>query len=169
MKLTGTKIREAISIWTVRKEAAEKTFKDSLMAFSDEQKNPAREATALQVAELSIAHLQALQSLYNTRVLAEALSESRTLGFWVKALGVYERETALWKGALSAGERQRTWGGEPSGVRKKDEEWPHPTMKPADIAKEATAAMRRATEIRSAIARANQKEIELDVEASYFE
>lgn len=99
MKVTGYKIREAISRNKLRRETASSQFPDSLHAFPGEHKpSPIEIVEAVLGAEMRIARLQVLQDQYNTQVSVQLSSSTVTLAYVIKLAGGLERVEKLWRG-----------------------------------------------------------------------
>ena len=172
MEVTGHKLREALNLWELRRDAARKTFEDSLVRFPDEDKDPIKSASALEKAERNIATIQAAQADYNTHVtLTIPTVGGIRLSEAVKLLGGSERIAAMWRNAIEAqgGRRRSYYAGNDPNVRKEGDVRAAPTLSPTQITNHAATAAKLSSALRSGIAEGNTRSVQLDVNRDLFE
>jgi hypothetical protein len=157
LKVTGYKLREGIRVWELRKTAATNGFTQSIVSFADEDHgDPLLFFKEVEVCERNIALLQTAQSLFNlqVQVKVEGLS-SGSLAEAVKLIGGAGRLEKLWRTVIK-GKRDHysTYrsAGEVAAVQKVHNQV---------VLSKATSAAKFAGKLRSAIAEANNNEIEV--------
>lgn len=179
MRVTGNKIREAIALWQLRRDGAEKAFKESLYAFPSESesdaKRPHSASISLESCEDTIAELQAAQAQFNLActVFINAEYGTQTLAFAVRALPGTERMATLWREIATGGDqsgRRYSYGEiNTDRIHKRDEEYAQPTVSRSEAVSAATRFKRIANDLRAAIAKGNATEQDVSAEASLFE
>ena len=168
MKVTGYQLREAITMWKLRKTAAEGQFTDSLTKFKGETKDePAAVVTIVQNAEESIVRLQIAQMQYNlaVKVTPVGLGEM-TLAMAIKLSGVVGRIEKVWSGASAA---SRNPYGYNARVRDPQQDHAETTITPKEILTETSRQAKRGGALRAAIGAGNTQEVEVDLHTSLFE
>jgi hypothetical protein len=101
MKVTGYKIKEALKLWTSRRDMAAKQFNDSIWQFEDDNLglSPQDISAMFAKADDAVAQLQSLQQYYNTQVEFEVAGQPMTLTYAVKKVGGAARMEKMWKTA----------------------------------------------------------------------
>jgi hypothetical protein len=169
MKITGYQLREAITMWKLRKTTAEGQFTDSLAKFPDETKEtPQAVVAAVQHAEDSIVRLQVAQMQYNLAVKINPLDLGEmTLAMAIKLSGVVSRIEKIWSGAATA---SRNPYGYNTRVRDPNQVIAEATVTPKDVLSETSRVTKRAGALRAAIGAGNTREVEIeDLHPSLFE
>lgn len=170
MKITGYQLREAITMWKLRKTTAEGQFSDSLAKFADETKDtPQMVVTAIQQAEVSIVRLQIAQMQYNLAVKVTPVDYGEmTLAMAIKLSGAVSRIEKVWSGASASS--SSAYGYVTSRVRDPQQVRAVATVTPKDVLAETSRATKQAGALRAAIGAGNTREVEIeDLSASLFE
>lgn len=162
MKVTGYSLREAIKQQELRRDTAARAFQGSLKMFPDEVKEtPMEVVEAFLKAEQAIAKLQTAQAKYNLTVVVDLGGKTTTLSEAIKSIGGIARAEKMWRSA--AGPKPDRYGGyqdadelDPTKVRSK------PTISVSKAVTLASAVARQAGVLRSAIATANAREVEIE-------
>lgn len=163
MKITGWQLRDALSVHTLRKEAAEKAFNGTLKAFPGEKKETPQEVVAqLATSELAIVKLQVAQMRYNLAVTVEVEGESMTLAEAVKRVGYTGRIEKMWKGTIedtkpSPYESPYDTRDTASTIVRSER-----TIASKDAVRLTTEAGKRARALRTAVNNANGREVEIE-------
>lgn len=169
MKTTGYQLREAITMWKLRKTTAEGQFTDSLAKFADETKDtPQAVVTIVQHAEENIVRLQIAQMQYNLAVKVTPVDLGEiTLAMAIKLSGVVSRIEKIWSGATS---ESRSPYGYNARVRDPQQVRAESTVTSSDILAETSRATKRAGSLRAAIGAGNTREVDIeDLHPSLFE
>lgn len=168
MKTTGYQLREAITVWKLRKTTAEGQFTDSLAKFADETKDTPQAVVALiQHAEESIVRLQIAQMQYNLAVKVDPADLGEiTLAMAIKLSGVVSRIEKIWSGATA----ERNPYGYNARVRDPQQVRAEATINAKGVLEETSRVTKRAGALRAAIGTGNTREVEIeDLDASLFE
>lgn len=169
MNVTGYQLREAITVWKLRKTTAEGQFTDSLAKFADETKDTPQAVVALvQHAEESIVRLQIAQMQYNliVKVTPVDLGEM-SLAMAIKLSGVVSRVEKIWSGAAAS---SRDPYGYNARVRDPKQDRAEATIVPKEILVETSRMTKRAGALRASIGAGNTREVEIeDLDTSLFE
>lgn len=167
MKVTGYQLREALDEAKLVLSTTADQFESSLHAFEDEdKKSPEVVMESIRAAEDRVAELQALQEQYNQQVTVTADGQTMTLALAIKRRGYADRISALWKSAMTGGEvdrRYRYMRDDPK-KRSKDDEYAKPTITPDQATTLARQATRRTNALKTAIAKANLTEVEMNID-----
>lgn len=171
MKVNGYKLQQAIKSRQEDRDLLTGQFNGSLFKFEDEEKRaPVEIAADLLKAEQEIAQLQAIQGLYNTKVVITVDGQDITLLQAIKRVGGANRLANLWKqvaqqsaGTLAAGRRARFDPYGHGAVRDKEQEYARATVDSETAITRAKDAAKAARELRAAISAGNAKEVDLDV------
>jgi hypothetical protein len=169
MKITGYQLREAITMWKLRKTTAEGQFTDSLAKFADETKDtPQAIVSTVLHAEECIVRLQIAQMQYNLAVKVTPVDFGEiTLAQAIKLSGVVSRIEKIWAGATS---ETRSPYGYNARVRDPQQVRAESTVTPKDVLQETSRLTKRAGALRAAIGAGNTREVEIeDLDASLFE
>lgn len=169
-EVTGYMIREAITRWKLRKQIAEKQFRDSLYKFKDEEKtNPSELAEAFAQADRNIALLEDLRQRFNLEQKVKVGDKTMSLSVAVKMFGGTGRLEKLWRDACS--EKEDRYNRYDRPTRRADEEVAQKTMGMKELMAKADDAAKAASQLRSAISMANAKTIIVPTEypADLFE
>ncbi len=169
MKTTGYQLREAITMWKLRKTTAEGQFTDSLAKFVDEVKDTPQAVVAIVVqAEGNIVRLQVAQMRYNLAVRVTPLDLGEmTLAEAIKLSGVVSRIEKIWAGASTA---SRNPYGYNTRVRDPQQILAEVTITAKEVLEETSRATKRAGALRAAIGAGNTAEVDIeDLHASLFE
>lgn len=167
MNVTGYQIREAIRLWTLKRDALATQFKDSQYFFEGERKSsPEEVADAFARADRALARLQTAQDAFNLGVMVRVHDlGSITLAEAIKAVGGYARLEKMWRGAAGALRERRDYYDEArERVRRKDEEQAARAISQSGALERATNAAVTAGALRSAIGVANSRSVEIDVD-----
>jgi hypothetical protein len=165
MKVTGYTLRDAISRWELRRDAAAKEWHQSLFAFKGETKEPEKHLDAWWEAEQNITILQAAQAEYNITVYLENDTKDM-LAKAIKMVGSATRRVAMLKEAgpedAQVARRRSLYGiSLPNRVREKDNEYAEPTLGPKRVLDLSVQAQSHLASLRSQIAKANTSEVEI--------
>jgi hypothetical protein len=161
MKVTGYQLREAITMWKLRKTTAEGQFTGSLARFADEttKELPHAIVASVQQAEESIVRLQVAQMRYNLAVkVAIPDAGELTLAEAIKLSGVVSRIEKIWNGAAA----DRNPYGYNTRVRDLNQDRAEPTVTPKEVLNETTRLTKRAGALRAAIGAGNTREVEIE-------
>lgn len=171
MKTTGYGLREAIKQQELRRDTAAGAFNGSLKKFPDETKEtPQAIVETFTKAERALVALQVAQMRYNLLVQVEVSGEKLTLAEAIKRVGGAGRIEKMWKGAI--GDTKRNSYMDPDETRNLDEKIVRAirTVPAQEAVKLTTAAGKKASTLRAAIAIANGKEVEIEnLDSSLFE
>ncbi len=171
MKINGYRLREALKMWDLRKNAAELEFPESLHKFgSDESKElPISVAGKIETAEQAVAKLQVAQMRYNLLVTVDVTGVGpMTLADAIKLSASADRIEKLWKTAPGAS--RRSYHSERKLERDATLERATPTMTAKEILAETTNASRTSGKFRAALATGNAVEVEVqDLSPALFE
>lgn len=167
MKVTGYQIREALKEWRLKKDLAAESFRDSLFAFSGEtcSVTPSEYMQIYEKAESAIVALQEAQISYNMAVTVKLGDSTITLANAIKRIGGIGRAAKMWRDARNQKVSKDYLGGR-TLVRDKDEEFASKVISDDEITKKLTKKVREENQLRAAIAAANAREIDLDLDAS---
>ena len=163
MKVTGIQLREAIKRWNLRKDTASTHFNESLWRFPDDESTlpkPQELAEQFAKAEVAVANLQTAQTRYNLAVTISVSGETMTLCDAVKRIGGAGRLEKMWRSATKATGRDN-WRGVAT-TRSKDEVQARRMVSIGDALELATAAGKKAGDLRDAIAVGNTNAIEIE-------
>jgi hypothetical protein len=169
MKVTGYQLREAITMWKLRKTTAEGQFSDSLAKFEEEVKDsPVEVVRQVLEAESAIVALQVAQMRYNlaVKVTLNDPAGEVTLAEAIKLSGVVSRAEKIWAGAATASrDPYRN-----HRVRDPNQILAYTTITPKQVLEETSRLTKRAGALRAAIGAGNTREVEIeDLAASLFE
>jgi hypothetical protein len=164
MEVTGYKIREALKTWTLRKTATEQAFPDSLHKFEgDTKESPLALSEVLLQAELSIVRLQAAQMQYNLAVRVEIDKYGiTTLAEAIKFAGAADRLEKLWRAVNVTSTKRSMYDSSPELVRDPTQVRAVATIAASDVLKQTTAASKRASAVRAAIASGNATKVNIE-------
>jgi hypothetical protein len=173
-EVNGYQLREALKRWKVRKDVADKQFKDCLYGFKDDEAGkPTPQAVAenYQKADFAIAKIQELQQAFNAQTQIEVGGKRMTLSLAIKLVGGAGRLENMWRSAATDTGRETRYGYDRQMSRKADEEYARRRVKVEEAIKHSDQAAQYAASLRSAIATANSKTINVpaDVPAELFE
>lgn len=164
MKLNGYQIREGIRRWQLKRDAASNQFDGSLKRFEDETTKPM--PTNIMVdfnkADHTIALLQVAQDMYNLAINIEVRLPSGTPALMTLSEGGAGRAEKMWRSAANPS-KDRYSSYSVDDVRKADEIRSKPSMSVKDMLDEAEKHARYASALRSALALANAKEVEIQL------
>ena len=170
MKTSGYQLREAITMWKLRKTTAEGQFTDSLAKFAEETKDtPQAVVLAVQHAESNIVRLQVAQMKYNLAVKVSPLDLGEmSLAEAIKLSGVVSRIEKIWAGASTA--NRSHYGGYNARVRDPQQILAEATITSKEVLAETSRATKHAGALRAAIGAGNTHEVEIeDLYAALFE
>lgn len=160
MKVTGYQLREALRQHTSRRHLADSTFKESLWHFpGDEIVKPAELAEQYENADKAIAHLQSAQQEFNLKTEIKVMGQSMSLAEGIKRVGGAGRLEKMWQTA--AGDTGRDRYSYRERTRKADEVSSVRSIPVKECAANAERASRFASALRSAIAQANSRTMEI--------
>lgn len=169
-KVTGNKLKAAIKTAMLELSTLQSTWDESLYKFEGEEKSSPKETMAqIEALENKIATLQVLQSDYNLRTEVNLSDEKVNLKYCITLVGGAGRISSRWRDAAK-GEKLETWQKRGAVTRDKDKAYAELTITKAECLKEAKKAEKHASDLRSAIAEGNIKELEYeDSVAKLFE
>lgn len=161
MKVTGYKIREAITRQKLRRETASSQFADSLHVFPGEEKRtPDQLATDIELAEMRIARLQVAQDAYNAQA---------GIALHIKTIGGLERLEKLWRSAAVKKKDRFSFSRDNPLLRDEKQVQAKVVVRPEQAALRVESFNHQIAELRAAIGVANGKEIEIDLDPSVFD
>ena len=169
MKVTGYKIREAISRNKLRRDTANSQFTDSLHVFPNEKKRTPDELVAIiEVAEDRIAKLQVLQDRYN---LENVVDGGQSLAYVVKRIGGLERQEKMWRSAAT--QKKDKWASftrDNPLLRDKESVAASAVVPPEGCAQRAEQLQKQIAGLRELTGVANGRELDFtDLDGSLFE
>ena len=165
MKVTGYQLREAIKRATQRAEMARLVFKDSVVGFEDESKNPMAAALAFEQRGTEVALLQALQQQYNQAVVLEGIEvcgKPITLAVGVKLVGHAGAIEKEWR-QMAAAKRER-YSSDPITERDCNKVYAKKLVTPELAMAQSESHGAFAAKLRAAIAVANNTQLIMDVD-----
>jgi hypothetical protein len=161
MKTTGYDLREAIKQHELRRDTAARAFNGSLKAFPGEEKDtPEAIIAAFSAAERAITLLQTAQMRYNLVVTVTAGGETMPLALAIKVVGGVARVEKMWRSA--AGPKEDRYGYNQDDVRDPNQIRAVATVQVGAALKLASAAAKRSSALRKAIAVGNATEVEIE-------
>lgn len=165
MKITGYKIREALTQQELVKDAAQKQFDDSLKKFPGEEKlSPSQIVATIWEAETAIVRLQHLQCEYNLKVQVSVLGKTFSLAAAIKTLGAASRIEKLWRTASTSTRAPRNaYSNDSPDERDPNKLIAQPTISIADATEKAKAAMKLTAAFREAVGVGNGQEVEFSL------
>jgi hypothetical protein len=169
MKITGYDLRDAISGWQLKRDAATKAFDGSLYKFPDENKETPNEVVAsIEAAELIIAKLQTAQMEYNLKVQLKLPGGTLSLAEAIKRVGGLGRIEKMWKSAASPKKRSYL---DLDEVPTRDDGRivAERQLNTKEVIEQASKVGKLAGKFRSAIAVGNATEVDIDLDPSLFE
>ena len=171
MKVNGYRLREALRRHQLIRETAAAQFTPSLIVFPGEKKqSPFDIAGAVERAELAIAAIQTAQSQYNASVPLLIGGEARSLTYAIKRLGALQRVEKLWRVAATGKKDKYAHYRSDSPDRKKaDEVIAERAVSPEEAMMAAEIVAKELGALREAIATANARELDIDLDASLLE
>lgn len=163
MKVTGYKLREAIKMWELRRDAALKQFDEDLTRFPSDpvEKSPTACWERFLDAETNICRLQTAQQQYNLKVTVTPAGKPMTLCQAVKMLGGLGRSEKMWK-QVSSPKKERYSLREVRTSRQVGVEEVVPVISKHEAVKQAVQASRVANAYRSACNAGNAQELEVE-------
>lgn len=171
MKVTGYAIREALRRWQLRRDTADSQFNGTLTKFKDEDKaSPVDVIQRIMDAEVAIAKLQVLQTLYNSRVTVsvQGVGSNMTLLECIKRFGGLGRVEKHWRDAATV--KKDRYGLSDPSVREEGQLYAERTISFEDASKQAITTGLLLGKLREAVAVGNAREIEFeDLDATLFE
>lgn len=169
MRVTGYSLREAIKQHELRRDTAARSFKGSLKAFPDDEKEtPQAIVDQFTKSEQAIARLQVAQMKYNLVIAVEVLGEKITLAEAIKRVGGLGRTEKMWRTAL--GPKEDRYAVYDENVRDPNKVIAKNTIAQSDAVRLAAEAGKKAGAMRAAIAQGNGREVEIeDLDPSLFE
>lgn len=170
MKVNGLKFREALRKWDTRLEVAATQFKECLWQFPNDERKlpmPMDMSHKFVEADKAIATLQSAQQQYNLENMIDLGTEKVSLSLIIKMVGNGGRFEKMWRTAAIDTGRDR-WSRH-ENIRKTDEVHAIRQISVEDALKNAENAAASASNLRMAIALANTREVEIDIDPKYFE
>jgi len=159
-EINGYQLREALKRWRIRRDVADKQFKEALWGFKDDEggkPTPQAVAEAYEKADFAIAKLQELQQEFNRNTTVDVGGRRMTLALAIKLVGGAGRMENMWRTAATDSGRDRYSYREMT--RKADEEHAKRRIKVEDAIGLSDKAANYASQLRSAIAAANARTI----------
>lgn len=163
MKVTGYRLREAIKRAVQRNDIAKQMFRDSVMGFDGEAKDPVAAGEAYSVTGTNVALLQAAQQRYNDSIVLDDVQVNGrpvTLAVAVKLVGHAGSVEKEWR-TIATGKKERVYGSDPSLERDTSKLYAKKLVTPAEALARSDAAGKFAAELRAAIAVANNTELDI--------
>ena len=158
-EVTGYEIREAINRWRLRKQVAERQFRDSVYVFKGDDKKSLDElATIFTEADTNIALLEDLRQNFNMQTKVRVADKEMTLSVAVKLFGGRGRLEKLWRDACIE-PHDRYSSGYDRRARSNDQEYAQRSVNMGDCMTRADEAAKNASQLRSAISVANGNKI----------
>jgi len=159
MKISGYKLREALRNKRTLRDVLATRFNETLFQFG-EGTLPQEVACNFCDADQAVAMLEEAQQFYNQQVTFVINSKRMTLTRAIKLVGGAGRLEKMWRSAATDTGRDRYSHRELT--RKPDEVHAHRTVTVDESIKFAQQAARQASLLRSTIAEANAREIEIE-------
>lgn len=174
MKVNGYKLKEAIKRWENRKAPLLREFQSSFFRKpSQKGRSPEDISKDILNVEEAIASLQEAQAKYNlnTTVSYFLFGEEKRLSLLsaVKLIGGIGRVEGLWKAESSKDEDPYDNQKLHYGQTNTQYEWPQRTMPLKDVIEKANQQNVYVTALRSGIAEANSKELDIDIKPELFQ
>lgn len=162
LKVTGYKIREALRRWNLKRDVAYRSFKDCLKRFPDEVKpNPEDVMQEFKKIDHTIALLQVAQDSYNLAIKIDYCGNTVSLSLGVKLIGGAGRVDGMWREVVAPKEDKY---GTRDDVRSAGDVRVVSNILREVAVKLSEASSQYAAQLRNAVAAANAKEVEIDVE-----
>jgi hypothetical protein len=161
-EINGFQLREALKRWRIRRDVADKQFKDSLWGFADDKDRPKPEEIAANFsqADMAIARLQELQQQFNSKVTIDVQGRTFTLVLAIKLVGGAGRVENMWRSAATDTGRNERYGySRAEMTRKQDEEHAQRRYDQKEAIKFSDEAARYASALRAGIATGNAQKI----------
>lgn len=161
MKISGYRLREALRNWRTLRDVLATRFNETLWQFTDStESTPEDVAKRFCEADRNVATIEAAQQRYNQQVFVRIAGEKLSLAMAIKLVGGAGRHEKMWRSAALDQGRDRYSHREMT--RKPDEVHAVRTISVDDALQLAQKAAQYASELRSNIAEANSKEIEIE-------
>lgn len=176
MKVNGVMLREAISLWEMRRDASAKRFPTAFYAkdaevLSKKWESPSVFMDEFMVAEANIAKLQAVQARYNLDTTVSFMSGGEThklsLCEAVKRQGGLNRAANMWKEQTK--EIEDKYDSHRMAYGDKNGEYPARRMTHREVVDSTAKMVSLTAALRGAIAVGNTREMEFDIAPSLFE
>jgi len=170
MKINGYLLRETRKRWMSRRDVAAKTFKDSLWQFKGDglSLKPEEIATNFKEADEAVAALEEAQQKYNQQVNISVAGRTMTLALAIKQVGGAARLAKMWSSASTdTGSSDRYYG--KTLTRNASDVHAQKMVDPDRAVKFAEESASYASKLRSEIATANAKMLDIDIDPKYFE
>lgn len=163
MKINGFDLREAIRHWSARKTLLGKVFVDAGFAYTGESKPaPAEVSAQLEQASRHLAELEVLQAQYNRSQRLHFEGGEINLAVGLKLAGAMTQQSNMWRGYAERGLLTfAAYRDDLTQGRKADENFAKRQMPSAMAMAKAEDYLRRAAQLRGAIALANANSMEL--------
>jgi hypothetical protein len=161
MKISGYKLREALRNKRTLRDVLATRFNETLFQFEAGAK-PQDVAKGFQEADQAVAMLEEAQQFYNQQVNVEVEGKTMTLVRAIKLVGGAGRLEKMWRSAATDTGRDR-YSSYREMSRKSDEEHARRMVSVDDAIELAQKAARFASALRSAIAEANARKVELNL------
>jgi hypothetical protein len=174
-EVNGYQLQQARKRWEMRRDIADRLFRESLYAFKDElsqKPTPQNVAEQYQKADFAVCKIEEIQQQFNAQTPVEVAGKRMTLALAVKLLSGADRLKKLWRAAATneSAHESRRYGYQQQLTRKADEEYAQRRVKSEEALKFCDQATQYAANLRAAIATANNKTIAVpnDVPAEIF-
>jgi len=164
MLISGYKLREALRNKRTLRDVLATRFNETLWQFIGDpsetvNNRPQETADAFQEADQAVAMLEASQQFYNQQILVTISKQKMTLARAIKLVGGAGRLEKMWRSAATDTGRDRYSHRETT--RKSDDVQATRMVSADDSIRLAQKAAGYASSLRSAIAEANAREIEI--------
>lgn len=164
MKVTGYQLREARKRWISRRDIAQKTFRESLWQFEKEiGLSPAKIAEDFRQADIAVARIETAQQHFNQIITVSIAGQTMTLSEAIKRVGGAARLATMWQAAATDNGRDKYAYREL--VRKEGDIHAKRMIAPEQAIIAAEEAAKFASALRSEIATANARSMEIDIDA----
>jgi hypothetical protein len=160
MKISGYRLREALRNKRTLRDVMATRFNETLWQFGDEGAKPQDVANSFRDADHAVAALEEAQQFYNQQVHVMVSGKKMTLARAIKLVGGAGRLEKMWRSAAHDTGRDRYSYREMT--RKTDEEHAKRMVSVDESIQLAQESARFASSLRSAIAEANAREVEIE-------
>lgn len=176
MKINGVMLREAITVWEMRRDASAKRFPNAFFAkdaevLSGKWESPTVHMNNFMLAEGNIAKLQAVQARYNIETMVSfsngGQTEKMSLCEAVKRQGGLNRAANMWREQTK--QEEDKYESHRMAYADKAQEYPSRRVSLRESVDSAARMVTLAAALRGAVAVGNTREMEVDLSPSLFE
>lgn len=167
MKVTGYQLREALRRWTTKQQISAKIFPETMFSFDVKPSVTPREvADDFWDASVAVAKIQVAQQKFNFAVSVTVDGNTMSLAEAIKLLSFAGQASKMWRTAAADNGRDRYSARELK--RSKDDEIARRVVSVQECMKASEDRDRFNSLLRSAVAKANGTEVEIDINEGYF-